>query len=239
MLRWTHWMSFVVPVVLLAGCGTDGDEPVPSPSPSLSSSAPSQVAPTTPVVSAESVAPPLSPEPPVAAPSSDPVTAGSLTESSLPQEWLGFTPAVVNPAEGEFNPNGTWVHGQDSLLIAQDAMPQCGDLTEVPVPTAALTGTYRSDSEAPGNGIALEFASAELARVWFDAYAQAVTTCKTRPAGFEVVEISVDDGSTMRDIRDYQGIRWAERVWLEDEVVRLMIVQGDFTLAQAAAEPAQ
>lgn len=237
MLRWRHWLPVVISVVLLAGCGEDGDESPPSPFPSPTP--PSVVLPTISAPSEESVAPPPTPESSVAAPSQDPSTAGSLDASSLPRQWLGFTPAVVNPSEGEFNPNGSWVHGQDSLLIAQDAMPRCGDVPSVPVPTAALTGTYRSLSDAPGNGIALEFASTEVARAWFDDYAEAVRTCVTQPAGFEIVEMALDEGVTILDIRDYQGVQWAERVWLEDEVVRLMIVQGDFSLAQASEEPVQ
>lgn len=239
MLRRTHRLPLVVTLVVLAGCGSNGDDgpPSPSPPPSSASTAASEALPPSPGPSSDSVAPPHSPEPSLAAPSQDPSTAGSLDETSLPQEWLGFTPAVVNPSEGEFNPNGTWVHGQDSALIAQEALPACGDEAALPVPTAALTGTYRDHSESPGNGIALEFDSAESARSWFEGYTQTMASCTVQTAGFEVVDMVVDGGSTLRDIRDYQGMRWAERVWVEDEVVRLIIVQGGFTLVETAQRP--
>ncbi len=243
MLKPTHGIASLVAALVLAGCGGGGQEPsppAPTPSPTSPATTPSSTSP------APERVPPTSPPtvdrtppaPPPRTTSPDPSTAGSLDETSLPQEWLGFTPEVVDPSEGEFNPNGTWVHGQDSTLIAGEALPPCGGtIGELPVPTAALTGTYRDPSNAPGNGIALEFVSAQQAGTWFEGYVEAVTLCQSAPAGFEVMDIAVEDASTLRDLRDYQGMVWAERVWVEDTVVQLMIVQGDFTLTQTAQQP--
>lgn len=243
MLKRSRGVVFLVGAVILSGCGSGGQEPSPpaptlapsasvaSPSASVSVSVSEQI----PRSSAPSVE--TTPQATPGTPSPDPTRAGSLTETSLPQEWLGFIPEVVDPSEGEFNANGTWVHGQDSALIADDAFPPCAAVADLPVPTAALTGTYRNSSDAPGNGIALEFSSDQQALKWFDGYVQAMELCRSEPAGFEVVDLAVEDGTTLRDLRDYQGMIWAESVSVEANVVRLMIVQGDFSFDQTAQPP--
>lgn len=166
----------------------------------------------------------------------DPSTAGSLTATTLPSSWLGFQPAVVSPAEGEFNPNGNWVHAQDAELIAREAFPSCSGALPPTAPQHALTGTYLNGQNQPGNAIALEFSTADDAHAWFDAFTSELPTCTLDTAGFTTREVTLSE-DVLLGIRDFPGEAWTERVWLEDTIVRLMIVQGEFDATQRAAEP--
>lgn len=178
---------------------------------------------------------PMPPSMTVASP--DPTVAGSLTEESLPQSWLGFEGSVVAPEEGEFNPNDSWVHGQDPTLIAGEAMPQCSttESVQVPVPTAALTGTYRDSADQPANGVALEFATQAQAQEWFSSYATEIAACSQATEGlFTVVEHQLADG-VLVDVRDYSGQLWSERVSVTNDRVVLLIAIGRFSVEQLLA----
>lgn len=169
----------------------------------------------------------------------DPTTVGSLTEESLPRTWLGFEGTVVEPEEGEFNPNGSWVHGQDPTLISTEAVPRCTQesTAPLPTPTAALTGTYRNPESLPGTAIALEFGTAAEATTWFDGYSAAVQTCSGVSGGlFEVIEIDATD-TLLVDVRDYQGEIWSERVDVSGQVVRLLAARTKETLDNLELAP--
>ncbi|MDO5067935.1 MAG: hypothetical protein Q4D96_11695 [Propionibacteriaceae bacterium] len=169
----------------------------------------------------------------------DPTAAGSLTEESLPRTWLGFEGAVVEPAEGEFNPNGSWVHGQDPVLIATEAVPRCTveQPSPLPVPSAALTGTYRNPEDRPGVAIALEFQSAAEAVTWFDGYSAALAACRDTTDGlFDVKEFDASD-TLILDVRDYHGTIWSERVDVAGPVVRLLSIESSETLDNLRLAP--
>ncbi|RRD04668.1 hypothetical protein EII34_08980 [Arachnia propionica] len=198
-------------VLLLVTACTGSPSQSPAPTDATTTSVPEQVA--------------VSSEP-------DPTTAGSLTEESLPRTWLGFEGTVVEPAEGEFNPNGSWVHGQDPVLISTEAVPRCTleEPTPLPVPTAALTGTYRNPEGKAGVAIALEFSSPAEAVTWFDGYGAALATCRASEDGlFRITEIDASD-TLIVDVRDYHGTIWSERVDVAGPVVRLLSIESAETL---------
>lgn len=203
-------------LLLVTACGAD---PAPAPaSDATTTSAP------------EAAAAPASP---------DPTTAGGLDETSLPRSWLGFEAAVVKPEEGEFNPNGSWVHGQDPFLIATEAVPHCSDgpVPELPYPTAALTGTYRNADDLPGNGVAMEFATTEEASAWFTGYVAAVTSCAGVTGGlFEILDLDSSD-TLLVDVRSYAGEIHSERAEVDGTVVRLLMAQTRETLDNLRVSP--
>ena len=179
------------------------------------------------------------PEELVVSSSPDPTTAGSLTEESLPRTWLGFEGTVVEPAEGEFNPNGSWVHGQDPVLISTEAVPRCTveEPPPLPVPTAALTGTYRNPAGSPGVAIALEFPTSAEAVTWFDGYSAALEACRATSDGlFTIPDIDASD-TLVVDVRDYHGTIWSERVDVSGSVVRLLSIESAETLDNLRLTP--
>jgi len=147
----------------------------------------------------------------------------------LPQSFLGFTPEIREPREGEFNPNGTWVFGTEPLKAASETWPACQSAVPAVLPTAALLGSYANEAGAPGIGQAFEFASDQDAKAWFDAYAAELGHCRATPAAFTIVDLDATDTQVV-DRRSMSGLPWSERVWVDGPVVLFMIVQADVTL---------
>ena len=173
-------------------------------------------------------------------PSPDPTATASLDETSLPTSWLGFEAAIVTPEEGEFVPNGSWVHAQHPDMVMTEAIPPCADVntSEFPTPFAALTGTYLNPDGQHGDGIALEFESAEKATAWFNSYAQAIEACPAE--GGEAIEavgyISQwqREGNVVVDNRMYD-LPWSARTELADTKVTQLVVQGTFPMSTLLA----
>ncbi|MDO5093579.1 MAG: hypothetical protein Q4D79_09200 [Propionibacteriaceae bacterium] len=180
------------------------------------------------------------PEPSVT-PSPDPTATGSLDDTSLPTSWLGFEAAIVTPEEGEFVPNGSWLHAQHPERVMQDALPPCVGVaaSEFPSPSAALTGTYLNPDGQHGDGIALEFESAEAAAAWFDSYASSVEACPEAPDAPETMDYISQwqrEGNVVADNRMYD-LPWSARTELSDTKVTQLVVQGTFPMATLLADP--
>lgn len=170
---------------------------------------------------------------PAAPPSPDASTVGALSADSLPASWLGFSGTVVEPTEGEFVPNGTWVHVVDPSIASTEAIPYCKD-TSPPLPLGALAGSYRDGQDRFGNGLVLEFASDSEAKKWFAEFSEALQACTAGDAGFTTKNLNLTD-TGLTTVRDYPGDPHSEVVWVEERFVRLMIVQGEFPSEQLSA----
>lgn len=209
--------GLVLAVLLLAGCAGPG----PSPAPTV---APSAVAPSE---GAEGLVSAL-PEPPATARPTTPApsTAGDLSAASLPASYLGFAAKERPPAEDEYIPNGTWVHGLPADRAATEALPTCpGNTGATPVqPAAALMGSYLDASGRPGNGLALSFDSAAKATAYATAYRQLLATCTE--GATTARELGAGDG-WYAGRRSLQGTRWTEGIGVRGSHLLLMIVQDD------------
>lgn len=212
----------VVSALIVTGC-TTGPEPAPSQSPTLS------------VAPSVSVSPsPTRTE--LIPPSADPSTAGSLSAATLPQNFLGFTPDVRAPEEGEFVPNGTWVFAaKDPAAAADQTWPRCG--TEAPAPPQhVLMGLYANPAGALGVGQTFEFADEATATAWFDAYAADIARCATAAdTGFTQVTEQAKEGGVLTDRRLMAGQVWGERVWVDGAKLWLVAVQDDVSLEELRA----
>lgn len=184
--------------------------------------------------------PPFSPSgsasPVEASPVGDPSESGQLSARSLPADYLGFTASTVDPSEGEFSPNGTWVHAQDAVLLATELLPLCGTATPRDMPVAGLSGTYLGPAGAPGHAVALEFGSAGEAGTWFETYGERLEECHAAPGEFTLASLKVSP-SLIVDTRSYPEGAWGERAWVRGEFVTIMLLQGDFTAEQLTQEP--
>lgn len=213
-------LLLVVGGVLLSGCTGGGEQTTP---PSVPPSA--TFAATARPTSAESPADVSAP-----APSPDPSTAGSLNADTLPQSFLGFTPDIRPPREGEFNPNGSWVFGTEPARAASETWPHCEHSVPTTTPRAALMGSYANPAGAPGIGQAFEFASASEASAWLQAYGAELQACKLSNAPrTPIVELNAVPGLVLAR-RTIDGLPWSERVWVDGAVVFFMVVQTDASL---------
>ena len=230
MSRTLHSAIAAVGIALLATAGcTPQPQPPVTPVPSVASSE---------TVTVPSTVQPSASPTSLAPQSPDASTAGSLSAVSLPPTFLGFTPDIREPEEGEFVPNGTWVYAaNDPASAATQTWPQCG--TQQPgAPQYVLMGMYANDEGALGVGQAFEFASAADAGAWFNGYAADLQACQDLgdQAYTQVVDHTTS-GTVIADRRLVAGAPWGERVALEGAVITFVVVQADATLDQLLAAP--
>lgn len=244
-------ISLLTVLVLGAGCATTS-ESASSPSPWAAPVSPSPTVvavPSEPTPSA--VAPQPSDDPP-ARPSSantapaaspipgrdqqhrtpgvpDPTAAGPLTESDLPNPVLGFRAVPAEATEGEFNPNGTWVHAVDGPTAGFEAWPRCATRESgIPAPTYALAGRYADAADRPGNALVLQFASAAEARRYYDGYLADLDRCPREGTSFLVVtELRPGPDSYVARRRYASGGTWSEFARVREDRVLILLLQGD------------
>lgn len=235
-------------VVGLTGCTpTPSSTPTPS-TPGSTVSAP----PSAPSAPSSSSSPSSTPSPsvensytpPAKTPGKpDASTAGVLSAKSFPNPVLGFSGVVVEPDEGEYNPNGTWVHAIDGTQAAFESIPQCAPvaLADLPKPTAALSGTYRDPSDHPGNALGLQFADEAGATAFFDLYARQLRACPASGQALLLVTDLAQTATTITGRRTYSAQeKWSEMIKRSGPVVIMVIVADQHraspaTLADTAA----
>lgn len=196
----------------LVGCGQQEGDPV-VPGNSTPPAAPTPTAgsgpsmPATPSTTSRAAPPPPPPAPPIsygpgagpesapepasppAAPVPAPTADGPLNDQALPRQIAGFSAVPAEPREGEFHPNGSWVHAVPAGEAAAQALPRCGPDAgrAAPVARHALAGQY-SASGATGNGLALQFADDRAAADWYGEFVRQLKSCSTDlatgPTGF-------------------------------------------------------
>lgn len=166
-----------------------------------------------------------------------PSTAGDLTAESLPSTFLGFTAQERPPAENEYVPNGTWVHGLDAKQAATEALPQCAANTGTvrTVPDAALMGSYLDAQKRPGNGLALSFSSREEANAYADEYRQVLASCTD---GSITTQVIGSEEGWYAGRRTVQGTPWTETISVAGKHVILMIVSDAATSTPAEVKAA-
>lgn len=212
----SSWLAgpLLAAVLALAGC-TSGPPAPPQPSDPV---------PSTPAASAEpstSETPPYEVEPSTG-PSDGPApsSSGELTGADLPAKLLGFDPIAGEASEGEFNENGDFAHAVDPLAAVYQALPQCGEVSQVPDAVDALAGSYADPAGSPGNALALRFASPSAATTWFKAFTDLVAQCEAVGAAPTITADSVTDQ------RDSEGEVWTEAGVLRGDRVVLAIIPG-------------
>lgn len=221
------------PTPQVSGAVTPSDPSGSAAPTSATTPAPTPAATPTPTPEAEN-----SYTPPVKTPGvPDPSTAGRLSASSFPNPVLGFTGEVVDPDEGEYNPNGTWVHAIDGTQASFESLPQCAavQLSDVPRPTAALTGTYRSSRDEPGNALGLQFADDATATTFFDLYADQLRACAAAGSTSLVVVTDLEVGdTTITGRRAYSPQeKWSEMIKRSGDVVILVILADGHRSSEA------
>jgi hypothetical protein len=205
------WAGLAAAALALTACTADprvpsGPGPSPSPTPSVAgTSAASEPSTVEPEPTTTNTLPPP-PEPTAPAPS----TAGTLDADALPVPAGWKTVALDGGPEEGFRGNGTWVHARDPRYAAQDVITiGCADVTrdDYPDPVAALEGSYDNDN-APGVGLALDFADEADAAAYWDRYTAQVEACQTlvEPVRTELVE----GLPGLMDRRTYPDGEWTE-----------------------------
>lgn len=212
----------------VVGCSATPSSP---PAPQVSTTGPAAPAPTVSATPTPTPTPEVenSYTPPARTPGRpDPSTAGRLSATSFPNPVLGFTGEVVDPDEGEYNPNGTWVHAIDGTQAAYESLPQCTPvrLSDVPRPTAALAGTYRDARKDPGNALGLQFADETSATAFFGLYADQLRACAAAGSSSPVMVTDLDvAATTIVGRRAYSPQeKWSEMIKRSGDVVILVIL---------------
>ncbi|OYO05964.1 hypothetical protein CGZ97_04650 [Enemella evansiae] len=166
-----------------------------------------------------------------------PTAAGPLDEAALPRAIAGYTGVPGKPTEGEFNPNGTWVHATDPAVASFQALPMCGTERETPKATYALAGSYAGPGDAPGNGLVLQFADAQAAQGWYAAFIERAAACPPDNAPVTVTDLNRGDGSfTARRHIGYARTTWSEAGRVKGDRVLLIALGGTPDLRQLGTE---
>ncbi len=225
----------VATTVLVVGCAGPTQPPGPStpptsPAPTTATDGPTPTGPTGSGPSAPSTpsGTESAREAPTRATAPAPSTAGPLTAADLPTDVLGFRAQEREPTEGEYVPNGTWVHAVDGEQAAWEAMPSCEANTGGgwPQPSHALAGTYLNDGGRPGNALALQFASTADAQGYATTYRRVLASCPNVEGTPAVAEVATT-GAWYVGRRDYVGERWSEIVLQRDDRVLLLIINDE------------
>lgn len=211
--------SSLVLAATLAGCSGSPEEPTsPGSQPSGSAASAPASAPEDPAASVPEALPEGSPTPPKANPAA--TTSGPLSGDTMPKKLLGFEPVPGEASEGEYQPNGTFVHALDAKLSVRDALPQCGKTVQVPQAKHALGASYKDGQDRLGNALAFQFASEAEASEWFKAFTGLVSDCKvvgTKP---------VITKTTLQDQRLSGESIWTEAGKVKGDRVTMVIVEG-------------
>ena len=211
-------ISSLALVVSLVACSGPPDEaPTPAPSPPSTPSTPPEIQ------SADNPSPPgplpsASPVPPKSSPAA--TTSGPLSGDTMPKKLLAFLPVAGKASEGEYQPNGTFVHALDPKLSVRDALPQCGETVQVPEAEHALGASYQDGKGRLGNGIAFQFASDAEASLWFTSFTGLIKQCKIEGMKPVITE------ATLQDQRFSGEEIWTEAGVVEGNRVTMVIVEG-------------
>lgn len=156
-----------------------------------------------------------------------PTAAGPLDEKALPNPVGPFAGRAGAPTEGEYNPNGAWVHAVEAPVASHQAMPACGDPGRVPSATHALAGTYADPAGVPGNGLALEFGSDREAADWYATFVTQLGRCTTPESPFQVSDLRKEQTSfTARRATRFDGAQWTEAGRVKGRRVVMVVVGG-------------
>ena len=219
-------------VVALVACSSPSPAPSSPPSVSVSATTETSLSGSTPTPSSSPT--PTAPSSPTASvvspnrttastPSPAPSTAGTLNSGTVPRRILDFTADnQARAAEGEFNPNGTFVHQVNASDASLAALPGCAATSDsLPMARNALAATYRdAATHQVGNVIQLRFATHGQAASWFSAFVAQVKQCPR-------VDMSpVATGTTVRDRRASGGLTWSEAGVVHEATVTLAALQG-------------
>ncbi|GAA1582387.1 MULTISPECIES: hypothetical protein [Kribbella] len=171
----------------LAGCTS---KPVAEQQPTTSTAIPSTVSGTVPVPTntlptdepTDAAVPPQLPEQATAPP---PANAGPLTADNLPAAdklgagWKTYTDP--GGAEAGFIGNNTWTRRRDPHQASYEALPSgCSGQPvngSLPVPSFALTGSYRTNDAQPATALLLRFKRAAEASTYYEGYQTRMQAC--------------------------------------------------------------
>jgi hypothetical protein len=227
---------------LLVGCSSNSAAqqvtPTPTPTP-----IPSVVGGTVPVPTntlsttkpTDAAVPPEVPEHATAPP---PATAGPLSARNLPAPaklgtgWKTY----VDPggAEAGFIGNNTWTRQRDAHQASYEALPAgCSGKPvsgSLPVPTYALTGSYRTASALPATALLLRFSDSERATAYYKGYEGRMGACGSG-GDLSVRQLWASDTAAAA-VRAYVG---------SESYVDLSVVHGSTValLATTSARPDQ
>lgn len=211
--------SSLVLAAPLVGCSGSPEAPIPSGSqPSGSAASAPASAPEDPAASVPEALPEGSPTPPKANPAA--TTSGPLSGDTMPKKLRGFEPVPGEASEGEYQPNGTFVHALDSKLSVRDALPQCGKTVQVPQAKYALGASYADSTERPGNAVQFQFENDAEAQEWFKGFTSLVSKCEV------VGSKPVITKTTLHDQRLSGESIWTEAGRVKGDRVLMVIVQG-------------
>ncbi|WP_022910858.1 MULTISPECIES: hypothetical protein [Aestuariimicrobium] len=141
----------------------------------------------------------------------------------MPRSILTFTADDQAKAdEGEFNPNGTFVHQVDAADASLAALPGCGpEPSTIPRARYALTAAYRDPAtNGIGNLIQLSFPDPQRAAAWLSVFQADLKHCPRAGMTPALAERSVQDR------RESGGITWSEAGVLTNDRVTLAALQG-------------
>ncbi|MEU8222058.1 hypothetical protein [Kribbella sp. NPDC048915] len=151
------------------------------------------------------------PELPEEATAPPPATAGPLTAGNLPAPdklgagWKTYTDP--GGAEVGFVGNNTWTRRRNAHQASYEALPSGCAGREVtgslPVPTYALTGSYRTADAQPATALLLRFATPDAAEKYYDGYAARMKACGTG-GDLSVRELWTDEHAAA-SVRSYAG----------------------------------
>ncbi len=218
--------------------GCSGPDAAVSPTPSPPAASPS-AAPITPMAptgsaaspSSEPSGPPQAPPPAPTAPA--PSTAGNLTADDIPLPEGWQPTARPGSTEEGYLGNGTWVHATSPQHSALGAITLgCAEPGPYPQPVAALEGTLVDGAGSPGVGLALEFATPDDARGFFDEWVTQAKAC----AGTATTPVSLDDDTWLG--RRNLGTVWSEAVGVRGVRVILLIVDSPDARLEGVIPPA-
>ena len=138
----------------------------------------------------------------------------------MPKKLLDFEPVPGEASEGEYQPNGTFVHALDAKLSVRDALPQCGKTAQVPEAEHALGASYRDGKGRIGNGIAFQFSSEARASSWFSSFTDLIRECPVDGMKPVITKTSLQD-------QRFSGEgMWTEAGVVEGNRVTMVIVEG-------------
>ena len=220
----------------LSACSSSSSPPSVAPAAPSGTAAPTPspggTAAQTPRPTASSSTPSATPGVQRKTPTPDPSVAGPLNSGTVPSAILTFKPnGQAQAAEGEFNPNGTFVHQVNASDASLAALPGCGT-GDVSVPKAghALAAAYVDPSTGEvGNVIQLRFATARQAAAWWSVFTTQVKRCP---------KVGMDPSVTphsVQDRRESVGIVWSEAGVLHGDTVTLAALQGRHETSQILA----
>jgi hypothetical protein len=181
--------------------------------------------------STDAAVPPEQPEQATAPP---PANAGPLSARNLPApDKLGAgwkTYADPGGAEAGFLGNKTWTRRRDPHQAAYEALPSgCADTPvtgSLPVPSYALSGTYRTSDNLPATALLLRFRTADQAQTYYRGYGTRMKACGSG-GDLSVQQLWAND-SAAAAVRSYAAA---------ESYVDISVVHGATVALLAATSP--